>query len=228
MRPWGEHLDWNTEPRPISGELGPRAEWPAISIFQDVATRSDIPDALIQVLQRRRTQRELSPTSITDVCGLIQTVFRTQDVRGMGAGTRARKALVSAGALHTIDVIVCGPDLPGPILFCDRREAFVELDVSARDRFDQAVERLTGLVPTARGHLVVYAANIAKLRSAYANPQTLLFRDAGAADQLLSMAASAAEMSYVPLGALADDLVQAILPSSAVIGAGCGIIGKPI
>ena len=83
------------------------------------------------------------------------------------------------------------------------------------------------IVPHARGTAVVLLADAARVAAAYDNPQSLLWRDAGALLQTLFLAATAFRLAFCPLGILGHEVVQALGLKKRITAAGVAMIGRP-
>lgn len=217
------------DPKPKGdAKLVPKRSWPARGVIRCDEGLSPLSDEFERSLTERRTVRQLNALTIDDLCVFLHRVRRTLSYQPVNGG-RLRKPSVSAGGLHAIDLIVVGgPGLEFPIVFDDVHSCFVEFEPADAVAFSQALLRLRSIVPSANGHLILYAAHLERLASAYEHFEALALRDAGAIDQLLSMAAHDAGFSFVPLGSNGDDAVQALRAEGMLLaGVGSGILGRP-
>ncbi|MEJ0058416.1 MAG: hypothetical protein WDM79_01980 [Terricaulis sp.] len=217
------------DPKPKNeAKLVPKRSWPARGLIRCDEASSPLSDEFERVLAGRRTVRQLSALTIDDLCVFLYRVRRTLSYQPTSGG-RLRKPSLSAGGLHAIDLIVAaGPGLEYPIVFDDVHGCFVEFESTDAMAFSEALWRLRSIVPSANGHLIVYAAHLERLACAYEQFEALALRDAGAIDQLLSMAAYDAGFSFVPLGSNGDDAVQALSAEGMhLAGVGSGVLGRP-
>lgn len=219
----------HTEPRPREwATLRTKSGWPAIAVD---TTRFEPPQfhrPIAETIEARRTRRALDALSDAQTLGLIDRLCHAHLRSDGSEGVRMRKSAISAGALHPIDVIVIGDAERAPLLYNDSSRVFEILAVHNKAALAEAVANLRAMAPDARGHLVVLAGHLARVASAYENPESLLWRDAGAVDQLLAMGAFAAGGAYLPLGALPQAIVRSIRGNDEeVLGVGCGLIGRP-
>ncbi|MES1200039.1 MAG: hypothetical protein ABUS57_01145 [Pseudomonadota bacterium] len=207
--------------------MAPKYNWHAIAIDAAALEAPRFERSFAEALQERRTERRLAALSKARALGLIDSLFCQLTAADRPEGTRVRKSAVSAGALHPIDVIVTdGPGVREPLLYDDVRRVFQVLQIRDQAELARSIGTLKEMVPQASGHLIVFAGHLNRVASAYDNPTSLLWRDAGAADQLMAMGAWAAGARYVPLGALPDPIIRSIRgDSEEVIGVGCGVLG---
>ena len=121
--------------------------------------------------------------------------------------------MVSAGALHPIEVIVLdGEDVGEPILFCDRTSRFVTLPVRDPSTLKRAIVDTRHLVNSDEGHLILFVGDKRRVDTAYETAESLLWRDAGAALQACSMAACAYGYAFCPLGHTGAGVLSALEP----------------
>jgi len=180
------------------------------------------------VFENRRTRRVISEVTIREAQAFVAYVFAP---RLMGKGHLTgltRKTMVSAGALHPIDVlIVDGPDVAEPILFSDRHKKFLTVPILDESGFKAAIEDAASTLPNANGHLILFAGDTRRVSKVYKSPQTLLWRDGGAATQACSMAAFATDYGFCPMGSSGAAILSAIGPPHRdFIALGLGLFGR--
>ena len=162
------------------------------------------------------------------VLGMVDQLCHAQFIQGSG-DLRMLKPAVSAGALHPIDIIVMDEVSNEPLLYNDVSRVFETLAVADAEKLPREIAKVRSMAPNARGHLLLLAGHLARVASAYENPSSLLWRDAGAVDQLLAMGAHAAGAAYLPLGGLPHAILQSIRgDSEEILCVGCGLIGAPV
>ncbi|MFN4185730.1 MAG: hypothetical protein ACK4M6_13180 [Hyphomonas sp.] len=190
-----------------------RAAWATTSVLPDVRVAFSTERPFEQILQERRTRRVFDPVPLREVRGFVQHLFALQyEGHGRQAG-RARKAFLSAGALHPIDVIIlAGPEVDEPILFDDRRSKFGTLPILDVIGFNEAVSAANAVQSTARGHLLLFAGDSRLVAANYHESQSLLWRDAGAALQACAIGAQAYGYAFCPLGTTGREALRALGP----------------
>lgn len=136
--------------------------------------------------------------------------------------------MISAGALHPIDVLIaCGPDVDEPILYSDRHRKFFTVPVLKPAGFRNAVDEASKILPHASGHLILFAGDRRRVSNSYKSPETLLWRDGGAAAQACSMAAFATDYGYCPMGYTGSAILSAIGPPHRdFVALGLGLFGR--
>ena len=192
-----------TEPKPRAkvARLRDRKKWAATSVLKGVRLSLTSDRSFDSVFEARRSRRAFGPIEIRKTRAFVQHVFSP---RKSGKGRLAhltKKTFVSAGSLHPISVIIIdGPDVDEPILFDDRTKRFLTLPLIDPLGFEEAVLEARQIVPTAEGHILLFVGDERRVSDEYEAPQSLLWRDAGAALQVCSMAAEAYGLAFCPLG----------------------------
>ncbi len=220
----------NIDPIPKAG-CGVATEkdrWPAVSVLDCVGGEPKSELSFDQVQFERRSSRAFFSASLEDTCGVIRRVFGVQMTGTGSQANRVRKSVVSAGALHPIDVVIAaGPGVTEPIVFDDQANKFLCLPVRDGDALKKATSRAYSVLPESDGHLLVFVGDLSRVSAHYSNPVSLLWRDAGAALQACSMASFAYGYNFCPLGVLGADVLSAIAsvpPEREALG--MAIIGK--
>lgn len=216
------------EPKSIVESIGEKADWQATSILKNVRLNLSSKKSFNDVFENRRTRRIISEVTLREARAFVSHVFAP---RPMGKGRFAkltRKTMISAGALHPIDVlIVAGPDVTEPILFSDRHKKFLTVPILDEFRLHSAIDEATSILPNASGHLILFAGDQRRVSKVYKSPQTLLWRDGGAAAQACSMAAFATNFGFCPMGYTGSAILSAIGPPHRdFIALGLGMFGR--
>ncbi len=180
------------------------------------------------VLLNRRTIRSCAPAKLEEILSLVRFVMLTRHFgEGKNLG-RMRKVAISAGALHPVEVmVVAGPELTEPIVYLDSHDAFGTMTFRSQRQAQANVHKVMEMVPEAHGHTLLFVANQRHIAQAYENPESLIWRDAGAVMQTFAFVASARGLSFVPLGITGRSVLQNLpAPHADYVAAGMAIIGR--
>jgi nitroreductase len=83
------------------------------------------------------------------------------------------------------------------------------------------------LLPDAQSSILVFVADLPRANAIYQRPGSLIWRDAGALLQTISLAATAYRLGSCPLGLLGTEIVDALaLPPERALAVGCAVIGR--
>ena len=205
-----------------------KAEWVATGVLERPITEWRAERSFDEVMELRRSPSVIGEVSLECTLGFVTHVFRTREVgQGENFGL-ARKPSISAGALHPIDVlVVAGPEVREPILFDDPNSKCLTLSVKCPKTLANAVADCREILPTARGHLLLFTGDRRRVAGKYRPAESLLWRDAGAALQTCAMAAFAYGFAFCPLG----DTGRAILdqldpPHEEFLALALGVFGE--
>ena len=207
---------------------GPKAGWATTGMVENRVSEWHADKSFDEVMELRRSPSVIGEVSLECTLGFVKQVFRTREVgQGENFGL-ARKPSISAGALHPIDaLVVAGPEVQEPILFSDQYDRYLTLSVECPDTLANAIADCREILPSARGHLLLFAGDRRRVTEKYRPAETLLWRDAGAVLQTCAMAAFAYGFAFCPLG----DTGRAILnqldpPHEEFVALALGVFGQ--
>lgn len=230
MGRWGRHLEPPIEPSPKTNfsRIGEKSDWKATSVLKDVRLTLTCSKPFDKVLEDRRTRRVFSPVDLRETRAFIQHVFVPRQIgRGRLAGL-SRKTIISAGALHPLEVIITdGKEVDEPLLFSDKTKRFLTLAVLNKSKFDEAIADAKCIVPSAEGHMLLFVGDKRRVAKVYEAPESLLWRDGGAAMQACSMAACAYDYAFCPLGYTGTAVLNALgPPHKEFVATGLAVFGR--
>jgi SagB-type dehydrogenase family enzyme len=180
-----------------------------------------------QVIDERRSQRTMTHAPLREIVNAVAFAtyvrqFLVDDVLG-----RSRRASPSAGALHPIELALV-PSTGAPRVFRynpwdHKLEKLVLADENEVRLFNaQCAEAL----PNANAMSLVLLGHPALVASCYHDPSSLLWRDAGAVLQTLSLTAAAFHLAFCPVGILGHQIARAIGMASELTAVGVARIGR--
>lgn len=100
------------------------------------------------------------------------------------------------------------------------------LILRAPDALNRLSERMREMLPDANGTGLVLLADAARVEAAYENPNSLLWRDAGALLQTLFLTSTAFRLAFCPLGILGHEIIRALALPIEVRALGAAIVGR--
>lgn len=178
--------------------------------------------AFDEVLSSRRT-RVAGPVSLMEAGGLLWHVCRETAPSEVGrAGLTVRhRSTPSAGGLHPFSFICVG-DLEDRVVQYDASvHGFRELQADHRSLLAVNRAQLMEMLGTSAGVTIRFVCDRSLVDAAYANPESLILRDAGALLATTTLIAEWLGLAACPLGFLGDDfIVMAGLEADRFVGAG--------
>jgi hypothetical protein len=92
----------------------------------------------------------------------------------------------------------------------------------------ELIQTCSAILPEGRGTILVFVAEVQRTGSVYENPDSLIWRDAGALMQTLAFTFCAYGLAFCQLGILGNEIPSALNLSTRLIGVGVAVAGHPI
>ena len=178
----------------------------------------------------RRSVRRLQDAGLRQVLPVARFALRTRAEWSSGGLPRSSALPASFGALHVVQLLIAFERKGRPVLFRYLADAdsLDWLRPPDLDRLAGLFERRKQFLPSASGPLLIFAADMNLARAAYGEPESLVWRDAGALLQTMQVVAGAYRLGFCPLGLHGDEAVEALFgrDQDAVCAVGAAVIGN--
>jgi hypothetical protein len=139
---------------------------------------------------------------------------------------RTRRLTVSAGALHSISILI----IPGRddlrLYRYDSTENCLDKLNAKTDLIEGWFIRAGEILPEANGTAIFLVSDTAIPDAVYERCNSLVWRDAGALLQTLALVSTAYSLTFCPLGLLGSEVVEAVAGSPRLVAVGSALIGK--
>lgn len=185
-----------------------------------------LPVDMVSVMERRETRRDFSrPLEDGTLGEFLWLACRSRSARPSPYGfVQETRPHPSAGAMHPIHVLV-GASLAPWRRYDPIEHALVELQGSTTNA-GLVRRRAAELVDVDRGLVLALVAEPGKTSSKYANPESLVWRDAGVVLGYMSMVAEVLGLSFCPLGITASaEFAELFGTTTLLFGAGLAVLG---
>lgn len=171
----------------------------------------------------------LAPPTLGDVLTVVAAATTIRSVAEGDLFARSKRTAPSAGALHPISVVIVRPGPPAlPLRVDPASPGFQALSVVNRTAMCNQMRHLNAVVPSGQPTYIVLLGDIRLVEAAYVNPNSLLWRDAGALLATLHLCAANLGLGFCPLGLLGESFKSAIFPEvDHMIACGTAAIGVP-
>lgn len=180
------------------------------------------------VLESRRSERSIVAAPLREVVNAVAFATRPRFFLGGDTSDRSRRPTVSSGALHPVECVVVDWRGATRVMRYAPHEHRLELLIQRDPRSVRALVRFCReIVPMAGSTAIVMIGDAARLAAAYDNSASLLWRDAGALLQTLSLVSTAYRMAFCPLGLLGREIVDALGIGDQAVPLGTGLLGRP-
>jgi hypothetical protein len=173
----------------------------------------------------RRSRRKFAPLSETALGALLWHTSRTQNSKRspLGFDIEQRPA-PSAGAIHPIHVLIFREQTKtwaryNPVLHS------LEPLGAAGERLEPFVQECNSIVPIESGDLLLYVAEPGKTSAKYAHSESLVWRDAGTLQGVMSVASEVLGLNFCLLGVTGEPWASSLDQKGKLRGVGAAILG---
>jgi hypothetical protein len=204
-----------------------RIDWP---VSRTVVLPPPVPPPIndfATVMAARYSSRRIRRTSLRETANFLAFACAVKSTWGVDS-LRSSRPAHSAGALHPVEVLLVAGGRRDRVF---RINPLLNAIQSLRTQWTPPLKsldaKLAVMLPHARSDYLVLLADPAVTDSYYFDPQSLIWRDAGALMQTLHFCATAYRLALCPAGITGTELAAAIFGAdSRLIGAGVAVIGR--
>ena len=200
-----------SEPKPILKPVEVRAAtWPVLSRVA-LPVFDPLPQDFSAVIESRRSRRCLKTARFRDIISVVSFALRPRYENVSGLARQYRSPTMSAGALRSVEALIV--DWRGALRvfrFCLSGHTLEKLEVINKQAAGKFVGHFEKVLPAAGATAIVLVGDVARISSFYENPESLLFRDAGALLQSLAVSSTAFDIGFCPMGILGGELLDAL------------------
>ena len=117
----------------------------------------------------------------------------------------------AAGGIHCIRLICLALNSDGitGLYEPDRHELVLLDEAVQKAATDENRRSVSAICGASSGVTLQFAADVPRIEAAYENPETLIWRDAGALLMTVALVAEALDLAAAPLGRVGDSIVRA-------------------
>lgn len=191
--------------------------------------RYSLKPTFLQIINNRKSERKFAKLTLKQISNLLWHSSKVKTVSVTNENQiLTHRNVPSAGAIHPIDIFISLPEeFEKRILYYydpfTHKLAKVKLSKAALLLFFQNVNNNLDIKDAT---LIWFAANINRTESKYKNPESLIWRDAGALVMLFQLVATALKIKSCPIGTLANPFFSDLFPkNNNIISAGGLLFG---
>lgn len=190
-----------------------------------------IPDVLvkksfIEAATERTSQRNFLALPESRLAELLWYSAKVISTHSQANGyILSRRPSPSAGARHPIDIIVSMPSKERKLAYYNPFDHSLNVITSDQILVDNFVDHINECLETQEGTIIWFLAHQGRTAAKYDNPESLVWRDAGALIYCMQIACAALNLSSCAIGTLADPYIGKLF-GEEVISAGGIIIGE--
>lgn len=203
-------------------------DWPVSRI---VRLRPPVPPPsadFAAVIEKRRSARRIRRAALRETANYLAFACSPRATWGLNT-VRSSRPSHSAGALHPVEVLLVAGGHRDRVFRLDpSQNALQSLRILHTPSLKSLDAKLTAMLPDALCDYLVLLGDPAVTKSQYSEPQSLLWRDAGALMQTLHLCATAYRLAFCPAGISGTELASATFGAGTrLIGAGVAVVGRP-
>jgi Nitroreductase family len=220
-------IESDPKPRPRA-HASTSIPWPVRRSLRCPAVSSPALTSFADVFTGRRSSREIRRVQLRRVIEVIAYATRPRFTLLNDSLMRTRRPSPSAGALHPIEIIII--DWRGKPQVTRYDPVLHQLNMlngrgSAAD-LTELRNAVTRILPRSIATTIVLVADVGRIAAVYDNPESLLWRDAGALLQTIFLSATAFRLAFCPLGIMGHQIVRYLGLESILTAVGTALIGK--
>ncbi len=180
----------------------------------------------LDITQERRTMRQFRAPTLPNLSTLLWHTARCQETLPSPPGfDLQRRPAPSGGAIHPIHLLIERPEFETWARYDPRAHRLEHLhDATA---LCGAREGAAEYVDPSEGILVLFAAEPGMTSAKYEDAASIVWRDAGVLQGLMTHLAPQAGLGCCLLGMTADRYVEPLGQKGQLIGVGVAILGAP-
>lgn len=199
--------------------------WPIdYSIALPVATSSTAP--WLEASVTRRSRRAFAPLGLEQIGTLFWHTLHCQRTADSPLGfVLQQRPVPSAGAIHPIHLVMQMPDAPSVWARYNPLSHTLDVIGASAGVLDALRIEANRVVVAEPGSLLLFIAEPAMTAAKYENPESLVWRDAGAIQGMLGLAAEALDLNYCLLGITGDPWVGQLTQQCQLVGVGIAALG---
>lgn len=211
----------------------PKQRWEAISPFVWPVKESqrlprvtnDSDSCFSHVLEQRRCSRVFGALDLVSLSKFLYYSCRTKerDINNNGAVIE-RRPVVAAGGFHVVSCLINLPEKKQWYLYNPTKHSLDRLDLLLLKSV--AGDARTFIQNADKAVLIWYIGDMTRLRSKYVNPDSLIWRDAGALLATQSLVAEWLHLSFCPLGLTGEAEARLISKQRELVGLGFALVGS--
>ena len=186
----------------------------------------DLPDVVpascrdaAQILLTRRTRYEFERLTLIDLSHLMTLSARVQrSIPSQLGFALSYRPAPSAGGIHPVHLVVHSPDSPVLQRYDPFRHRLCNLDCPVRPAEVRA--ELNKIASGEQATMLLMVAEPGRTAAKYADPLSLVWRDAGALLGVLAVAAETLNLGFVPIGVTGEPWASALVDQPGLVGVG--------
>jgi SagB-type dehydrogenase family enzyme len=185
--------------------------------------------SFFDVINARKSERFFSELSLYQISNLLWYSAKVKDAFAVENGNiLTHRNSPSAGAIHPIDILVSlSSPLKERVLYYynpfEHKLIKLKFNPLLLHKF---FVHVSSNLKLDNGMLVWFVAHIKRTQAAYINPESLVWKDAGALIMMFQLVATAFDIKSCPVGTLGEPILSEMFGGAKLISAGGMLVGQ--
>jgi len=181
-----------------------------------------------EVITSRKSQRTFSGINLQQLSNILWYTAKVKQTFVQENGyILTHRGTPSAGARHPIDMLIINQTLLNsnlPHYYNPFEHTLNKLDLSAQLVVD-FIEHINAIISITNATIIWFVAHSERTEAKYENPETLIWRDAGALINSIQLTCAASNINCCPVGSLGEPFIGNFFNQTDIFGAGGLLIG---
>jgi len=188
-----------------------------------------LPARFDEVITSRKSQRTFSGISLQQLSNILWYTAKVKQTFVQENGyILTHRGTPSAGARHPIDILIINQTLLNsnlPHYYNPIAHTLNRLDLPTQS-VDNFIKHIGSIINTTNATIIWFIAHPERTAAKYQNPESLIWRDAGALINSIQLTCTALNIKCCPIGSLGDPYIGDFFSRQAgIFGAGGVLIG---
>lgn len=181
-----------------------------------------------EVITSRKSQRTFSGINLQQLSNILWYTAKVKQTFVQENGyILTHRGTPSAGARHPIDMLIINRTLLNsnlPHYYNPFEHTLNMLDLSAQPVVD-FIEHINAIISITNATIIWFVAHPERTEAKYENPETLIWRDAGALINSIQLTCAASNVNCCSIGSLGEPFIGNFFNQTDIFGAGGLLIG---
>jgi SagB-type dehydrogenase family enzyme len=181
-----------------------------------------------EVITSRKSQRTFSGINLQQLGNILWYTAKVKQTFVQENGyILTHRGTPSAGARHPVDILIINQTLLNsnlPHYYNPFEHTLNKLDLSAQLVVD-FIEHINDIISITNATIIWFVAHPERTEAKYENPETLIWRDAGALINSVQLTCAASNINCCSIGSLGEPFIGNFFNQTDIFGAGGLLIG---
>jgi len=187
-----------------------------------------LPARFDEVITDRKSKRDFSRISLQQLSNILWYTAKVKQTFVQDNGyILSHRGTPSAGARHPIDILIINQTLLDsnlPHYYNPIGHSLNRLDLPAQINLN-FLNHINAIISTTSATIIWFIAHLERTAAKYDNPESLIWRDAGALINSIQLTCTAMNVNCCPIGSIGEPYIGDFFNQDGIFGAGGVLIG---